>query len=272
MGAFSPVMRTHHGTEAKSNWSFESDDETLAHWARYAKVHISLAPYLRTLAQQAHDTGIAIMRPLALGFPSEAEAWPIKDQYMLGPSMLVAPVITQGQTSRSVLLPAGTWYPWLGGAPLHVSATTTVSADTPVAEIPVYAMPGAVIPTYPDGVDTLTVEPSTATNASSVSDDRVVYAFAGRSGGFVEAYRGPSFTLEATGTAPGAPSATYNGGLLAACAATPVAPCLQTNADGVRAYVTGPGTLEVSRSGASFLKVGVLTKTTAANYQLVVRY
>lgn len=268
LGAFSPVMRTHHGTQAKTNWSFESDAETMAHWARYAKLHIALAPYLRTLAQQAHDTGIAIMRPLVLGFPGDGTLWPVKDEYLLGPSLLVAPVLTQGATSRSVTLPGGTWYPWTSGAPV----TTNLTADAPVGEIPVYALAGTVVPTYPDGVQTLTVETSGASNASNVGDDRIVYAFAGQDGGFAEAYGGPSFTLTMKGTATGAPSATYDGTPLASCGTVPAAPCAQVNAEGVRAYVTGAGTLALSRGGASLLELIVATKSPAASYQLLVRY
>ena len=40
-----------------SNWSFESDDDTLAHWKRYAMLHMALAPYLRSLAQNGARHG-----------------------------------------------------------------------------------------------------------------------------------------------------------------------------------------------------------------------
>ena len=63
LGALSPVMRTHHGTEPKLEWSWESDADTTAHWVRYAKLHMALAPYLRGLAQAAHDTGVAHLAP-----------------------------------------------------------------------------------------------------------------------------------------------------------------------------------------------------------------
>ena len=47
LGAWSPVMRTHHGTEPKLEWSWESDDDSTAHWVRYAKLHMALAPTMR---------------------------------------------------------------------------------------------------------------------------------------------------------------------------------------------------------------------------------
>lgn len=251
LGALSPVMRTHHGSYPKLNWSFQSDAETLAHWKRYAMLHVALAPYLRALAQTAHDTGLAIMRPLAVQFPSDAASWPIADEYMLGPSLLVAPVMMQGATSRAVHLPPGAWFPWASGAP--VSGDT--NADAPVGEIPFYALAGSIVPTYPDGVMTLVTEPA---------PDRVVYAFAGADGSFVD--NGTTYDLK---NGDAATATAWNGTPLAACAATPVAPCVATDSNGaVRAYVTGSGTLDVA--GVASLTVTGAAPTT--NEQLVVRH
>ena len=250
LGALSPVMRTHHGSYPKLNWSFQSDADTLAHWKRYAMLHIALAPFFRTLAQNAHDTGIAIMRPLAVEFPDDAASWPIDDEYMLGDALLVAPVMTEGATARAVHLPPGTWFPWSGGAPV----TSDLTADAPTSEIPVYARAGAIVPTYPDGVMTLVTEPS---------PDRVVYAFAGADGSFAE--NGVTYDMKTGGTAT---TIAWNGTTLAACGATPAAPCETSDADSVRAYVTGSGTLEVQ--GIATITVGGAAPQ--AKEQIVVRH
>ena len=269
LGAFSPVMRTHHGSYPKSNWNWESDAETTAHWLRYAKLHIAMEPYLRSLAQQAHDTGISIMRPLAVAFPGELSAWPVADEYMLGPSLLVAPIVTQGATSRKVYLPAGTWYPLSGGA--AVQGGQTLDVPTPVGEIPVYAIAGGVVPNLPDGVQTLTVETSTAKNAVGLND-RVVYAHAGASGAFSEAKSGLSYTLtSAAGPTTGTASATFAGAPLAVCGAVPVAPCATTSADGLTAYVSGPGSLVVNRGGAQAVQLELKGNPANASSQVVVR-
>src|SRR5439155_1120824 len=99
---------------------------------RYAKQHVALAPYLVALAHEAHDTGIAMMRPLALLEPGDSELWPVADEYLLGPLVLVAPVLAEGATSRAVLLPKGRWYPWLGGAGRN-GATLAAGGATPAA-------------------------------------------------------------------------------------------------------------------------------------------
>lgn len=250
LGAWSPVMRTHHGTEPDLEWSWESDDDSTAHWVRYAQLHMALAPMMRGLAQAAHDTGVSIWRPLAVEFPSDAMSWPVADEVMVGPGLLVAPVQVSGETSRSVYLPPGTWFPWSGGASLQ--GGTTVTAQAPVTEIPVYALAGTVVPTYPPGVETLTVEPAFAAQAGSVGDNPIVYAFAGAPGSFAEApdSGGLSYTLAVVPQGP----TTWNGVALAACAVTPAAPCAQSATGQVTAYVTGPGTLVAG--GASLTASG----------------
>jgi alpha-glucosidase len=250
LGAWSPVMRTHHGTEPALEWAWTSDADSTAQWVRYAKLHVSLAPYMRGLAQAAHDTGVSIWRPLAVEFPSDAASWPVADEVMVGGGVLVAPVQTSGETARSVYLPPGTWFPWAGGA--SVTGGTSVTAQAPVTEIPVYALAGTVVPTYPDGVQTLTIEPSNAAGAASVGDDRIVFAFAGAAGSFTEAPDAGGLSYTLTTAASG--STTWNGARLATCSAQPTAPCAQTAPGQVTAYVVGPGTLVAA--GASLSVAG----------------
>lgn len=247
LGAWSPVMRTHHGAQPNLCWSWEKDDETLAHFRRYARLHMALVPYLEGLARAAADTGFPIWRGLALEHPAEAEAWGIDDEVLVGPGILIAPVMTEGATSREVWLPPGLWYPWAAGARIEVAAAERIEATAPLEEIPVYAAAGAIVPTYPDGVMTLVRGTPEVPDASSIGDDRVLYAFAGAGGSFTEA-AGLSYTLEEVATNAGAPR--WQGADLAACASPPVAPCVEESADAVTAHVIGDGTLEVPAANA----------------------
>ena len=108
LGAFSPVMRTHHGKSAAANWNWQKDAGTIDHFKRYAKLHIQLFPYLYELAKQASETGAPIMRPLAYDYPDFTPGWSMTDEYMLGDRLIVAPVETAGATKRDVQLPGGT--------------------------------------------------------------------------------------------------------------------------------------------------------------------
>jgi hypothetical protein len=223
---------------------------------------MALAPYMRGLAQAAADTGVSIWRPLAVEFPTDDNAWPVADEVMVGGGVLVAPVQVVGETSRSVYLPKGTWFPWASGP--SVTGGTTVTAPAPVSVIPVYALAGTIVPTYPDGVETLTVEPSSAAGAASVGDDRVVYAFAGAAGSFTEAPDAGGLTYSLATAAAG--TTTWNGVALAACSETPTPPCAVTVTGQVSAYVAGPGTLVAG--GASLTATG---GAATRNLTLVVR-
>jgi alpha-glucosidase (family GH31 glycosyl hydrolase) len=94
---------------------------------------------------QATKTGMPIMRSLILAYPSDekvADAW---DEYLYGANLLVAPVATEGATSRSIYLPAGVWLDYNDKTALHNGATT-ITANAPLGTIPVFVREGAIIP------------------------------------------------------------------------------------------------------------------------------
>jgi alpha-glucosidase len=115
LAALTPVMRGHEGNRPRDNWQFDSDPETLAHLARMGTLHRSLLPYLKSLVAENAEMGIPVMRPLFLHYEADPEAWHIKDQYLLGPDLLVAPVVESAANERKLHLPPGTWcHLWSG--------------------------------------------------------------------------------------------------------------------------------------------------------------
>ena len=252
LGAWSPVMRTHHGTQPLLEWNWQSDADTTAHFARYARQHMALVPYLQGLALYASQTGLPMWRGLMLAFPADVAAWGVKDEVLLGDGLLLAPVMTQGLTARPVYLPAGRWYPWAGGA--AVAGPATVNAPAPLTEIPIFAASGALVPTYPDGVMTLVHGSAAVPDDTSVGDDRILHAFLGADGSFFEA-GGLTHQLVHEGDTSGALGAAWNGIPLAACDADDTAPCLAATPDGATAYVVGPGTLDVTSNGTPAAKL-----------------
>ncbi len=213
LGAFSPVMRTHHGKSAQVNWNWEKDAETIAHFKRYAKLHIQLFPYLDELAKQASEKGAPMMRPLAYGYPDFSPGWSMTDEYMLGDRLIVAPVVKQGATKRDVQLPAGTFYPLLGGKPMTIpdgGGTTTVAA--PLGEIPVFVPAGSILVLLPDTVDTLVAaQPATGlVTLADVKDDRVLWLYPGGESDWTET-AGLSYSWKADQLTSPPSSATWNG-------------------------------------------------------------
>ncbi len=91
--------------------------------------------------------GTPPMRPLFYDFPEDPAAWEVDDQYMLGPDLLVAPVVQAGQRSRSVYLPAGAeWTHAFDGA--VVSGGQRISVDAPLEQIPLFVLNGAQLPLF----------------------------------------------------------------------------------------------------------------------------
>lgn len=107
-GAFSPVMRLHDGLKKVDNWNFHRDAESSAFLARFAKIRAKLKPYLIALGKEAMETGRPLVRHYAL-VENDPAYWGVDDAYFLGNDLLVAPIVTEGATRRSVKIPSGTW-------------------------------------------------------------------------------------------------------------------------------------------------------------------
>ena len=137
LGAFAPVMRTHQGARKDENWKWNTDEETTAHFRKFTFVHCALADDFMALAGEAVESGKPLLRHLMLVFPDDRETWGISDQFMIGDSLLVAPVVEQGATTRSVYFPVGTWFNvWTGES---VQGGQRLTVDAPIGSPAVYS-------------------------------------------------------------------------------------------------------------------------------------
>ncbi len=111
-GLLSTHSRLHGSTSYRVPWLF---DEEACDVVRYfTKLKCSIMPYLYQYAVTAHETGIPVMRPMALEFPGEMGVNYLDMQYMLGDSLLVAPVFSESGRV-SYYLPSGRWTHLLSG-------------------------------------------------------------------------------------------------------------------------------------------------------------
>jgi alpha-glucosidase (family GH31 glycosyl hydrolase) len=94
------------------------DSDTVRLYSQALDVHKRLAPYIQRQVQRALQTGDPIMRPLFFVFPSDRASYTVGDEWMLGDSLLAAPVLSAG-TSRDVHLPTGEWYDVARGRTVH---------------------------------------------------------------------------------------------------------------------------------------------------------
>jgi alpha-D-xyloside xylohydrolase len=142
-GAFQPNFRSHGSRPQNEVWSYGRQAEPIL--AKYLKLRYQLMPYLYSLAHQTHVSGAPFMRGLFMDFGGDPKVADIRDEYMFGPALLVAPVTEQGMTTRDVYLPAGTdWYNFWTNERVHGGQTITVAA--PIDVIPLFVRAGSVLP------------------------------------------------------------------------------------------------------------------------------
>jgi alpha-glucosidase (family GH31 glycosyl hydrolase) len=110
-----------------------------------AALHHDLIPYLRSVVRQATLTGMPAMRQLLFDNPDEASLYDTWDEYLLGPSLLVAPVLQDGARQRSVYLPRGRWLDYHDRKTVHEGGAT-ITAEAPLARLPLFVKEGAVVP------------------------------------------------------------------------------------------------------------------------------
>lgn len=245
-GALTPVMRTHHGRSARQNWNWESDAESTAHLARWARFHMQLVPYQRAMAAEAAATGAPLFRSFVLDYPTWEPGWTLMDEYLLGDRIAVAPVQVEGAGDRLVALPPGTWHSLLTNQTVHSDGVQPFSAAAPATEIPAFVPDCTVLPLYPPEVDTVVAASAPGlVTAASIGDDREIWLYP------CAGSPGPTSTL----TEPGGLTYTRAAGPLATAAATwNGAPVGFSADDGwLAADVIGPGVLVLG--GVEVLRV-----------------
>jgi alpha-D-xyloside xylohydrolase len=153
-GAFCPLFRLHGDrlpripltTEMTGGpnevWSF--GDEAYELICQVLALRERIRPYVNAQMQRAHEDGMPPMRPLFVDFPDDPESWSVDDEFMLGPDLLVAPILSAGLRARPVYLPPGLWKnAWTG---VECAGGTTISVDAPLDRIPVLLRSSAHVP------------------------------------------------------------------------------------------------------------------------------
>ncbi len=101
---------------------------------KMAKLHLEMGPKILALAKEASKSGEPIAKPMALAFPDGGYEM-IKDQFVLGNDIIVAPVVEKDARSRSVVLPAGQWKSDDGV--IHTGGTS-VKIEVPLERLPYF--------------------------------------------------------------------------------------------------------------------------------------
>lgn len=110
---------------------------------RIFELRMALLPYLYAAFARYRREGIPVCRALVMDYPQDAQTHNVDDQWLLGESLLVAPMFV-GQTERKVYLPAGAWRCFHSGAAYAGGQAHTVAAD--LNTIPLFVKEGTILP------------------------------------------------------------------------------------------------------------------------------
>jgi hypothetical protein len=161
LGTFQPIDRLHSDHGDRLPWNYGPAADASAE--RFLRLREALVPYTYTLAQQAHATGVPIVRPLYLDYPGNNEAYTFNQEYLYGDSVLVAPITSpndaNGNGSVSAWIPPGTWTDYFTGTSYTGPATATIT--DPLSAMPVLIKSGGIMPTRTDYVQDAAQKPLT---------------------------------------------------------------------------------------------------------------
>jgi alpha-glucosidase/alpha-D-xyloside xylohydrolase len=139
---------------------------------KYSELRYQLLPYTYTLAWEARDSGLPLMRAMWLQYPDDVNARGAGNQFMWGRDLLIAPVYTKGATSRDVYLPKGDWYDWWTGE--KVAGGRTLAREVDLSTMPIYVRAGAIVP----------IDPIRQYTSETVTEPTTLKIYGGTDGGY----------------------------------------------------------------------------------------
>src|SRR5581483_5410711 len=147
LGVVLPYFRVHtaFNTADQEPWAFGQPYEDIAR--RTINLRYQLLPYLYSQFAQNAQNGWPILRPLFMADPADERLRGVEDTFMVGDTLLAAPVLEKGQTEREVILPRGRWFNYHSNEVIQGGQTVRVNA--PLDTLPLFARAGSVIPIWP---------------------------------------------------------------------------------------------------------------------------
>ncbi|MDQ0297986.1 alpha-D-xyloside xylohydrolase [Salibacterium salarium] len=140
-GLLSTHSRLHGSSSYRVPWLF--DEEAVKVTRKFVKLKHTLMPYIYKEACKTSMSGIPFMRSMSMEFPDDPACHPVETQYMLGGSLLVAPVFNEEGTA-TFYLPDGTWTHLLTNREVTGSRWKTEHYD--YMNIPLFVRPNTLLP------------------------------------------------------------------------------------------------------------------------------
>jgi alpha-glucosidase len=184
LGTFNPIARSHSTLNSSNHEPWADGPEQEAIRRRYIENRYRLLPYIYTSMEETARTGLPLMRPMFLEFPSETSLATNDREFMFGHDLLVAPQLSETNDALRVDLPAGDWYDYWSGK--RVADQSPLALHPELDELPVYVRAGSIIPQQavvqhveeiPGGPLELKVYPGPDCRGSLYADDGNSFAY-----------------------------------------------------------------------------------------------
>jgi alpha-D-xyloside xylohydrolase len=149
-GSFCPLFRSHGQYPYREIFNISpAGSPAYESMVYYDRLRYRLMPYLYSLAGLTYFNDYTIMRAMVMDFGGDKAVKSIGDQYMLGPSLMVAPVYKYKARSREVYFPSSCgWYDFYLG--IYILGGHQLQVDAPFEQIPLFVREGSIIPFGPE--------------------------------------------------------------------------------------------------------------------------
>ena len=149
---FCPMMRSHGAGTDKAVYVWgKPGNRYYDNEVKYIHLRYALLPYIYSTAWDVHQNGHSFMNPMQVMFPEDTQTELLKDQYLFGQSLLVAPVLKYQAKERSIYLPSlgegsgvGSWFDFWTGQQHDGGQTITKEVD--IQTLPLYVRAGTILP------------------------------------------------------------------------------------------------------------------------------
>ncbi|KAB2608427.1 alpha-glucosidase-like [Pyrus ussuriensis x Pyrus communis] len=148
LNAFTTVFRTHEGNKPSCNSQFYSNDRTLSHFARLAKIYKAWKFYRIQLVQEAAERGLPVCRHLFLHYPDDEHVHNLTYQeFLIGTEILVVPVLDKGKNNVKAYFPRGETSCWehIWSGKQYSKQGSEATVDAPIGCPAVFVKTGSIV-------------------------------------------------------------------------------------------------------------------------------
>ncbi len=148
VGFLAPFCRNHQIRDGYDHEPFRYPKLYQDIVRKYLKLRYRLMPFLYTLLEESHRTGLPLFRPLVLNYQTDPNVVGLDDEFILGEDLLAAPILSAGKEQRLVYLPEGEWLDFWTHK--RFKGGQFITAVAPLETTPLYLRAGSIVPMGPE--------------------------------------------------------------------------------------------------------------------------